>query len=468
MIDYRQSRRRLLLDMHVPDWDAAFLAEYDVERTADLYERAGADGVMLYTHSHIGQSMYPTEVGWQHKTLAGREVDVVGDMVAALHRRGIAACGYYSVVFDNLSFLNHPDWRVLSRYDVSHNEAFAGSRYALCCPNNPAYHAHVLAQLAEILGKYEFDAFFFDMAFWRPICVCQHCEARCREATGRSGQPETIDWLSPVWCEYHAMRQRWNVQFMTELTSAVKRARPGIPVYHNAGGIEHDWRFAVPFDITDACDFMGGDFYGTPGQQFLVSKLFAHLSKGRPEFMRPACTHVREHVLLKPAGQYRLEALAAVTLGATPLFIHAVDPQGTLREAVYERIRPVYAEVEQLGPWLGGEPLEDVAVYYSDYSKMSFADNGLTPDEARRESADYPHRTALLGVCRKLQRAHIPFGVVTRQRLDLLPRYRVLVLPNVLRLSHEEIAAVRDYVANGGRLYASRYTSLTIVALPDI
>jgi hypothetical protein len=45
--------------------------------------------------------------------------------------------------------------------------------------------------------------------------------------------------------------------------------------------------------------------------------------------------------------------------------------------------------------------------------------------------------------------------------LGQLDRYRVVVLPNVLRLDTEECAALRDYVAHGGQLYASRLTSLT-------
>jgi hypothetical protein len=59
-----------------------------------------------------------------------------------------------------------------------------------------------------------------------------------------------------------------------------------------------------------------------------------------------------------------------------------------------------------------------------------------------------------------LQQAHVPFGVVTRRQLDELDRYPVVVLPNVLRMDATEAGAFREYVRRGGRLYASRYTSL--------
>jgi hypothetical protein len=67
---------------------------------------------------------------------------------------------------------------------------------------------------------------------------------------------------------------------------------------------------------------------------------------------------------------------------------------------------------------------------------------------------------ALRGACRVLQRAHVPFGVITSRQLGDLNRYKVVVLPNVQRMDAGEVEAFREYVRRGGRLYASRYTSL--------
>jgi hypothetical protein len=59
-----------------------------------------------------------------------------------------------------------------------------------------------------------------------------------------------------------------------------------------------------------------------------------------------------------------------------------------------------------------------------------------------------------------LQAAHIPFGIITRKQLGALDRHRVVVLPNLLRMDAEECQALREYVRGGGRVYASRLTSL--------
>ncbi len=66
----------------------------------------------------------------------------------------------------------------------------------------------------------------------------------------------------------------------------------------------------------------------------------------------------------------------------------------------------------------------------------------------------------MTGVATQLQRGHIPFGVVTRSGLGHLSQYRVVLLPDVLRMDEEEIRAFRAYVEAGGCLYASGRTSL--------
>ena len=57
------------------------------------------------------------------------------------------------------------------------------------------------------------------------------------------------------------------------------------------------------------------------------------------------------------------------------------------------------------------------------------------------------------GVATQLQRVHIPFGVITRSGLGHLSQYRVVLLPDVLRMDEEELRAFRAYVEAGGNLY---------------
>ena len=88
---YRDSRRRLLVDMHIPDWDDRFLAQFEPQMLADATERAGGDGAMVYFQNHVGLCFWPTASGVQHKAFAGR--DPVSEALQAFERRGCAPGG---------------------------------------------------------------------------------------------------------------------------------------------------------------------------------------------------------------------------------------------------------------------------------------------------------------------------------------------------------------------------------------
>jgi hypothetical protein len=74
-----------------------------------------------------------------------------------------------------------------------------------------------------------------------------------------------------------------------------------------------------------------------------------------------------------------------------------------------------------------------------------------------------PHVDGVLNTCKTLRDFHIPFGVITRKNLAELSKYRLVILPNLLMVSVEEVAAIRDFVRQGGKIYASKYTSLLTV-----
>ena len=104
--------------------------------------------------------------------------------------------------------------------------------------------------------------------------------------------------------------------------------------------------------------------------------------------------------------------------------------------------------------------VQDVAVYFSTASKVDLRDNGRDVLDLAGYWPEIPHLSAVLAATRSLLEAHIPFGVVTGRSLADLSRYRVVVLADVTMMDEEEVAAIRDYVAGGGALYASAGTSL--------
>jgi hypothetical protein len=458
---YRDSRRRLLIDMQIPDGDPRFLRDFDAGAVIAQVRDARADAVMLYFQSHTGLCNWPTRTGRRHA--AFRDRDVMAELLAAAQRHALPVCAYYSVSFNNAAWQDHPDWRLApSKPAMIAGGLLQRERYGLCCLNHPDYRAFVRAQIAEMLEGYVVDAIFFDMVWWMSICLCPVCRDRYRRETGRD-IPMTIDWLDPRWCEFQAARERWLVEFAVELRDTARRVRPGITVYHNFAVALGNWTRGLSFESAVAHDFLGGDFYGGHDEQYVVSRLMRNLSRRQPvEFMTTITANLAEHERLKSFELLRTQALAAASCGAAFLGILPVDPDGRLNDAALARIGRVFEETARFDADSGGTAIEQVAVYFSSESRMSFTDDGLPLERAPVDQPlDYPHLRAVQGACRVLQQAHLPFGVITRRQVGELARYRVLVLPNVLRMDAAEIDAIRAYVRGGGRVYASRLTSWT-------
>jgi hypothetical protein len=454
---YQRGWRRILVDMEIPGWDERFLAEFDPLAKADLYARAGVSSVMVSCKALTGLCFWPTKVGEMHPGIRGR--DVVGETFQALRERGIAACAYYSAICDNWASETHPEWHIEPIF-VEGPSGSSRDRHERCCPNNPGYRQYISDQIADLYGRYDVDCAFCDMTFWPGVCGCEHCRARLRSEDGIE-IPETIDWTGLEWCAFQAARERWMEEFQALVAESMRRNRPGIAVYHNFSSASYTWILGTAFTVAEHSDFLGGDFYGDPIEQLVNLKLMNGLSRSRPvEFMTFATTGADEHVRLKPLDHMRDQVLAASSQSAAFMFIDAVDPIGTANERVYDRIREAFEPAVPFEQHLGGEPIEDVGVYFSSESRMDFSENGSSIHGPLWGPDPNPHLRAVRGASRILQRSHVQFGVIARQQLHDLERYRVIVLPNVQRMDATEIEAIRDYLRQGGRVYASGYTSL--------
>jgi hypothetical protein len=453
---YQRTYRRTLLDMHIPDWDPAFLSQYEPERLADMYAAAGVAGVLQYCKSHMGLNYWPSPIGGIHPAAANR--DLVGELHRCLVDRGIAPAAYHTVVFDNWAVANHPEWAVRP---VGAPDAVAAgfTRYGVACVNNPAYRAYETGQLEALVGRYDFDALWIDMVFMPAHCVCDWCRQRYRDETG-ADMPDRIDWSSSSWITFHEARERWVEDFYTTVIGAVRSVRPELAVTHNLSPSWHGLSGGATAEQARFDTYTSGDFYGGQDEMLLVTTLMRSLTQEQPgEFMTSRALELGSHTSLKSEHELLVQNLGALAQGSAFLFIDAIDPAGTVNEGVYRRIGRVFAETAPYEPFVGGVPIDDVAIYYSSEAFVDTGDNGRSTTELGASAAP-PSRLAVVGAVRALRRAHVPFGVITQKNLSDLARYRVIVLGDLVRMSSEEISAFRSYVESGGRLYASGRTSL--------
>lgn len=438
------------------------MTRFDPEQFVETVASAGFDSCMVYACCHNGNCYYPTRAGHMHKNLAGR--DIFGETTGLLRARGIKSVAYYTVVWHNQSAKDHPLWRF---------QDFTGrqnsGRYWLSCPNNPDYRAFCEEQIHEV-AQYDLDGLFIDMTFWPGICYCPHCRERYRAELG--GEiPSTVDWRDPKWVGFQRARERWLNGFAHILSAAARAEKPGLTVVHNFAPVLLGWYLAQNADFSKASDYASGDFYGGRLQQRLGTKVFDALTTSRPyEFMTSRCVNLYDHTSMKPTEELLASAATTLANGGAYFFIDAINPDGALSAATYERfatvnetLAPVTARMRETRPQLLG----DVGLYCSLDSHVDERMNGKGLAELLKTTSISNMETVcqirameeLLGASAVLNRMHQPHVIATARDEDL-SRFRTIILCGATFLSALEVDRLRRFVADGGTLVATGSTSL--------
>jgi hypothetical protein len=120
----------------------------------------------------------------------------------------------------------------------------------------------------------------------------------------------------------------------------------------------------------------------------------------------------------------------------------------------------ILREFQKYEPFLGGTLIADVAILYDMWSKFDYHDNGKSVLDNSAHSI--PHLDAVVSAARALKEKHIPYTVIANRNLkDAIGKYRVIVMPDILRLSDKAALEIRAFVKAGGKVYASGHTGLT-------
>ena len=245
---YQETYRRLLLDMHIDDWDSRFLSTYDPQQFVDSVLRTNARTVTIPANGHTGLCYWPTRVGKEHETVKGK--DIMGRTIELLHQHGLNVIVYYCTIYCDWYWEQHPEARIVDATGQSPhllmNSVGNPRRFSVSCLNYVPYREFVVAQLEELCRGYDFEGMWPDMTFWPTVCYCQSCQQRYSAEVG--GEiPRVIDWSDPVWVRFQRQREAWVRDFCHLVTSTIKRAKPQATVAHVYGRLAI-WRFgcAIP------------------------------------------------------------------------------------------------------------------------------------------------------------------------------------------------------------------------------
>ena len=441
---FNDSFRRNLVDMHIEDWDPKFLSEFSPEEYYKNLKRANIRSAMIYLHSHVGYSYYPTRTGKMHSSFKGRE-DSIRRLIDMCRANGIDVIGYYSLIFNTFEEDRHPEWKIVDRNDGS-SERERGSRYGHCCPNNPEYRAYIEEQIKEISEYFTVDGMFYDMTFWPGSCRCEHCKARYMLEEGRD-IPTSEDPADPEYFPFIKKRYEWIGEFAQYVTALSRKYMPHASVEHNyAHGVAGNWHQAVTERTNDACDYCGGDPGRDKFEQSFTLKYYRAVTKNPPfEYMIYRCIpNLAQHTVTKPADQLELEVFMTAAHHGAAFIIDAMDPVGTLNPKVYSLVGDIFKKlIPYESHMMDGEPIADAAIYYSSSGRYS------TKGESHHSMS------CASNLCKTLIMNNVPVDIVTNSHESIDRKYKLLFAPDIAGIEVSDREKILDYVRNGGLFYIS-------------
>ena len=178
--------------------------------------------ITLFSKCHHGLSYHPTSIGVQHPALSH---DLLQAQIDACRAVDVQVPIYLSAGIDEQMYWQHPEW---ARREVDQRVPWVGRDdqpgfHELCM--NTGYLDYLLAQIAEVVQRYDADGIFLDIVSPRP-CWCTTCIQE-RSQHGDHRDPTLI----------HQQARQTYLKYTQRVRETIDQYRPGLPVFHNGGHI---------------------------------------------------------------------------------------------------------------------------------------------------------------------------------------------------------------------------------------
>ena len=449
--------RRNLMDMHIDDWNPEFLSRLNVDEYVEALKDAGIQAAMVKGRPHTGLAYYPTRVGRMHKGLKG--FDFLGTMVQKCHENGIAVVAYFTQIFDNWAYENHPEWRLVTSdgkgmRELHEKKDMKTGRYGIVCPNNEGYRAYVKACLTEMNELYDFEGMFLDMTFFPEVCYCPSCRKRYKDETGKE-LPRKIDWKDPDWLEYAYKRDEWIADYAKFATDCVKKIKPHVTIEHQLSNIAGSWIVADSELLLDAIDCASGDYYGGFLQQTFINKYYKNISPNLPfVYHTSRCDpELAYHTTTKTEEEMLLHVITSLVHNGAFLLVDAINPDGSIVPEVYHGLmKRVYGVTRQYEKYVGGETYRDAAVWFATHAK--FDPNETNIDVMEKTFSPAYYMKSPVAASSVLREYNVPFEVIGTKNIKD-EKAKVMILSHVANIRDEEMDEIEAYLAKGGNLFVS-------------
>ncbi len=446
--------RQVHLDFHtssvINDVGSAFDASDFVKTLKDAH----VNSINIFAKCHHGMCYYPTKVGTMHPSL---KFDLMGTMIDVLHQNDIKCPIYFPLGWEEDAAL-HVDWLEIGKDNIPGHKLptdATNNTWKKLCLNNPDYLDYVEKQLSEIIETYDVDGLWFDIIFQQK-CLCPHCVKEMREL-GLS--PENDDDV--IFHDEYVLKK-----LQARLNSYIGRFNKNITTFYNSSwdpnsGISYkngDINAPICTSIDDRSsmqDHLEIESLPSGHWGYTHFPLFVnyHNRFNAPIIGMNAKFHLTwgDHGSLKNNEALEFECFRMIANGCASSVGDQLHPRGYMNKSAYQRIGRVYSKIEKLEPYIDNSiKIADCAVIVS----TDFFKKDASSDK---------------GALRMLSELHYTFDFIPVT--DDLSRYKLVILPDHIRIDKSLSDKLREYIKNGGKVIATcqstDYESLGIKYIKD-
>ena len=421
--------RQVHLDFHTSEAIDGIGEEFSKENFQEMLKKGHINSITVFAKCHHGWSYHPTKASQMHPHL---KFDLLRAQIEAAHEIGVKTPVYISAGLDHKYDLEHPEW-LCRNEDQSLLGAgnFLRPGYHKLCFNTP-YLDVLLKQIEEVVKNYDADGIFLDIV--APTnCHCAACTKTLLEEGKDPGDPIAV----------HELGERVYLNYTKQVEETIHAIKPDMPIFHNGGHIikgRRDLAHQNTHLELESLPTGGWGYDHFPMSARYVQNLGMEVLGMTGKFH----TTWGEFGGYKHPNALKYEVSLAAANGAKCSIGDQLHPSGKMDNATYTLIGEAYSYLESIESWC--DRVKNVA----DIGVLSSESVLVTNPDYQTFSRNYP---ADIGCTRILLEGKYLFDI-----LDLdsdFSRYRVLILPDLIRISPRFAQKLHDYVKQGGKILAT-------------
>ncbi|WP_373230706.1 beta-galactosidase trimerization domain-containing protein [Cohnella sp.] len=427
--------RQVHLDFHTSEHITGVGKDFDEEQFIGCLQKAHIDTINVFAMCHHGWSYFDTKVGQAHPHL---ETNLLPRMLDACKQNDIEAPIYITVGFNELAAREHPDWVVVKPNGEPYGPPKAPNEtplpsgwdgWHMLCMNSP-YLQYILDYTREVMERFQPIGIFYDIVGEYP-CLCSNCRSRLKELGLDENNPEhRMQLAKQVYLNYLQKTSEliWSINSETRLYHNCTTEKMGEKLYYP---------YYSHYDIESLPTGGWGYDYFSSMVRYIRKQDFQYLGmtgkfhKSWGEFGG-----------FKNPAALRYECQQMISFGARICIGDQLHPSGHMDEETYRII---------------GEAFEDVAVKETwCHSTDSVAEIAILSANALIGAED--SRTSDMGAYMMLEEGHYLFDMIDYAME--FSSYKILILPDQIRLTDSLKNKLEQYVADGGKLIMSAESGL--------